>query len=84
MLDRVCALCQTVLLQRGNDGDDYCVACHELGSETAKDDPAVSQQAAAQAVLEQQQRKQRHSESPGKESVPEGGGDGDKLSESEG
>ena len=31
MLDSVCPLCQTVLLREPN-GQDYCVACKELGS----------------------------------------------------
>lgn len=56
MLDRVCTECGTVLLQ-DQSGTDYCVACKELHSETSKDDPAISAEAAASAVLEQHQRK---------------------------
>ena len=55
MLDRICAECSTVLLQ-DQSGADYCVACKELHSETSKDDPAISAEAAAAAVMEQQQR----------------------------
>nr|CAB3268054.1 Sjoegren syndrome/scleroderma autoantigen 1 homolog [Phallusia mammillata] len=53
MLDKLCEKCDTILLQ-SSDGLDYCVACEELESETAKDDPAVSAEAAAASMQEQQ------------------------------
>lgn len=50
MLDRVCH-CGTILLQN-RDGVDCCVACKELETECAKDDPVLSPEAARVAVLE--------------------------------
>lgn len=50
MLDKLCH-CGTILLQ-GRDGVDYCVACNELETECAKDDPVLSSEAARVAVLE--------------------------------
>lgn len=50
MLDKLCH-CGTILLQN-RDGVDYCVACNELESECAKDDPVLSSEAARVAVLE--------------------------------
>ena len=63
MLDRVCHECSTVLLQDRNN-QEYCVACRELESETSKDDPATSAEAAAAAVLELQQRQNQSTEEP--------------------
>lgn len=50
MLDKVCD-CGTILLQ-DREGFDYCVACNELETECAKDDPALSTEAARVAALE--------------------------------
>ena len=56
MLDRLCPVCNTILLQDRNI-QDYCVACQEIESETSKDDPATSAEAAAAAIKEQNERK---------------------------
>lgn len=56
MLDKVCD-CGTIFLQDRN-GTDYCVACNELETECAKDDPVLSPEAARVAVLEGQKGNQ--------------------------
>ncbi|XP_039248563.2 protein ZNRD2-like [Styela clava] len=52
MLDKLCE-CGTIFLQ-DRDGTNYCVACNELESECAKDDPVLSSEAARVAALEGQ------------------------------
>ena len=81
MLDSVCSVCQTVLLQAGSDVQNYCVTCQELESENAKIDNVSNEQLASKAAS---QKPQEQVDSPGRDSIPEGGGDGDRMSESEG
>ncbi|XP_041351972.1 protein ZNRD2-like isoform X2 [Gigantopelta aegis] len=52
MLSTVCD-CGTILLQDRN-GDDYCIACNELDSDTEKDDPLTNEAAALAQVREQE------------------------------
>ena len=85
MLDSVCSVCQTVLLQAGSDGQNYCVACQELESENAKIDNVSNELIASKAASQKpQQPRQEQVDLPGRDSIPEGGGDGDRMSESEG
>ncbi|XP_072031617.1 protein ZNRD2-like [Amphiura filiformis] len=51
MLGTTCKTCDTILL-KDRQQRDYCVACSELETEHAKDDPALSQQAAISQVQE--------------------------------
>ncbi|XP_071797071.1 protein ZNRD2-like [Asterias amurensis] len=51
MLGSCCSTCGTILL-RDRQQQDYCVACSELDTDLAKDDPAVSASAAKSQVEE--------------------------------
>ncbi|XP_054758146.2 uncharacterized protein LOC129264314 [Lytechinus pictus] len=51
MLATTCSLCGTILL-RDKQQKDYCVTCNELATEHAKDDPALSAEAARSQVRE--------------------------------
>ncbi|KAL5009295.1 hypothetical protein ScPMuIL_014876 [Solemya velum] len=51
MLGTTCEECQTILL-RNKMGKNYCISCSELDSDTDKDDPVVSQEAALSQVRE--------------------------------
>ncbi|XP_067939134.1 protein ZNRD2-like [Watersipora subatra] len=51
MLGEICEECGTILL-RDKQGVDYCVACKELTSDTDKDNPVMSDIAAASQVRE--------------------------------
>ncbi|KAK6180647.1 hypothetical protein SNE40_008656 [Patella caerulea] len=53
MLGITCRECETILLQ-DRHGNNYCVACSELDSDTDKDDPLKNQTAALTQVKEQQ------------------------------
>ncbi|KAL4238674.1 Protein ZNRD2 [Mactra antiquata] len=51
MLGICCPECSTILLQ-DKQGVNYCVACKELDTDTDKDDPVLSQDAARCQILE--------------------------------
>ncbi|XP_045163837.2 protein ZNRD2-like [Mercenaria mercenaria] len=51
MLGIVCPECSTILLQ-DKQGVNYCVACKELDTDTDKDDPVLSRDAARSQILE--------------------------------
>ncbi|XP_792794.4 uncharacterized protein LOC587999 [Strongylocentrotus purpuratus] len=53
MLATTCTHCGTILL-RDKQQKDYCVTCSELATEHAKDDPALSAEAARSQVREQE------------------------------
>lgn len=51
MLGATCQECDTILLQ-DKQGQNYCIACKELDTDTSKDDPVVSTAAARSQILE--------------------------------
>lgn len=51
MLGSTCDVCGTILL-KDKHNNNYCVACSELDSDLAKDDPALSARAASSQVQE--------------------------------
>lgn len=51
MLGIVCQECSTILLQ-DKQGVNYCVACKELDTDTDKDDPVLSRDAARSQIME--------------------------------
>lgn len=53
MLGSVCEKCDTILLE-DKQGMKYCIACHELDTDTDKDDPVVSSLAARSLTEERQ------------------------------
>ncbi|XP_071507395.1 uncharacterized protein [Diadema antillarum] len=53
MLATTCGVCSNILL-RDKQQRDYCVACNELDTEHAKDDPALSAEAARSQVRERE------------------------------
>ncbi|XP_033124842.1 protein ZNRD2-like [Anneissia japonica] len=54
MLGTSCSTCLTILL-RDKQNKDYCVACNELDTEHAKDNPVLSE-AAARSIVQEGQR----------------------------